>query len=78
MLKFSNIFVAGAYFDSYLYVVDTTGFGTTCPGSNDGEIWIKEKNSSTGIPPFEYWMVRNDQDTVIHSILPATEVLRNG
>ena len=44
----SNIFVAGAYFDSYLYVVDTTGFGTTCPGSNDGEIWIKEKNSSTG------------------------------
>ena len=71
----SFVIVAGAYFDSYLYVVDTTGFGTTCNGSNDGEIWIKEKSSSTGIPPFEYWVVRNEQDTVVHSTLPATEVL---
>ena len=70
----SYIFVAGAYFDSYIYVVDTTGFGTTCPGSNNGEIWIKEKSSSTGIPPFEYWLVRDGQDTVVHSILPAKEV----
>ena len=66
----------GANFDSYMYVVDTTGFGTTCSGSNDGEIWIKEKNSSTGIPPFEYWVVRNDQDTVCTGTLPAKEVLQ--
>ncbi len=70
------VFVEGAYLDSYLYVIDTTGYGTTCPGSNDGQIWIKEKNSSTGIPPFDYWIVRNAQDTVIHSTLPATEVLQ--
>ena len=69
-----STFVAGAFFDEYMYVVDTTGYGTTCPGSNDGELWIKEKSSSTAIPPFEYWVVRNDADTVIHSILPATEV----
>ena len=71
----SFIFVAGAYFDSYLYVVDTSGFGTTCNGSNDGEIWIKEKSSSTAIPPYEYWIVRNSQDTVIHSTLPGKEIL---
>ncbi len=72
----SYLFVAGADFDSYLYVVDTTGFGTTCPASNDGEIWVKEKSSSTAIPPFDYWIVRNDLDTLIQSTLPATEVLQ--
>jgi gliding motility-associated-like protein len=70
------IFVEGAYLDSYLYVVDTTGYGTTCPGSNDGQLWIKEKNSSTGIPPFEYWIVRNIQDTVIHNVLPITDLIQ--
>ena len=70
----SSLFVLGANFDSYMYVVDTTGFGTTCTGSNDGEIWIKEKNSSEAIPPFEYWLVRNDQDTVRTGTLPAKEV----
>ncbi len=68
------VFVEGAFLDSYLRVIDTTGYGTTCPGSNDGEIWIKEKNSSTGIAPFEYWIVRNTQDTVIHNTLAATEI----
>jgi gliding motility-associated-like protein len=67
-------FVQGAYLDSYMYVVDKTGFGTTCPGSNDGEIGIRETNSSTGIAPFEYWIVRNNQDTVVHSTLPGTEI----
>lgn len=70
------IFVEGAYLDSYLYIVDTTGYGTTCPGSDDGQIWIKEKNSSTGIAPFEYWIVRNAQDTVIHNTLAGTEILQ--
>ncbi|MBK8884643.1 MAG: gliding motility-associated C-terminal domain-containing protein [Bacteroidales bacterium] len=64
-------FVEGAFLDSYMYVVDTSGYGTTCSGSNDGEIWIYEKDASTGIPPFEYWIVRNSQDTVIHGSLPV-------
>jgi gliding motility-associated-like protein len=74
----SFIFVEGAYLDSYLYVVDTTGFGTTCNDSNDGQIWIKEKNSSTGIAPFKYWIVRDGQDSTaaIKGTLPATEVLQ--
>jgi hypothetical protein len=74
----SFIFVEGAYLDSYLYVVDTTGFGTTCPGSNDGQIWIKEKISSTGIAPFKYWIVRDGQDstTAVKGTLPATEILQ--
>jgi gliding motility-associated-like protein len=63
------VFVEGAFLDSYMYVVDTSGFGTTCKNSNDGEIWIYEKISSTGVAPFEYWVVRNGQDTVIHSTL---------
>jgi gliding motility-associated-like protein len=70
------VFVEGAYLDSYLYVVDTTGYGTTCPGSNDGQIWIKEKNSSTGIAPFNYWIVRNSQDTVITGTLAGTDILQ--
>ena len=68
-----SIFVAGAFFDEYMYVVDTTGYGTTCPGSNDGELWIKEKSSSTAVGPFEYWLVRDGRDTVGHGFLPTTE-----
>jgi gliding motility-associated-like protein len=69
-----SIFIAGAFFDEYMYVVDTSGYGTTCPGSNDGELWIKEKSSSTAVGPFEYWLVRNGTDTIMHNFLPATEV----
>lgn len=59
------IFVAGAILDSYLYVpVDpATGYATSCPGYADGQIWIKENNSSTGIAPFEYWITSVGQDT---------------
>ena len=70
------IIVQGAIPDSYMNVIDSTGYGTTCPGSNDGEIWIKVNDSSTGVPPYEYWVVRNGQDTVIHSILPANGVIQ--
>jgi hypothetical protein len=73
-LNQSSTFIAGAFFDEYMYVVDTTGYGTTCPGSNNGELWIKEKSSSTAIGPFEYWLVRNGSDTIMHGLLPATEV----
>jgi len=72
-------FVEGAYLDSYLRVIDTSGYGTTCPGSDDGEIWIRENNSSTGIAPFEYWIIRNSQDTsltTMHNFLPRTDSIQ--
>jgi gliding motility-associated-like protein len=68
-------FVVGANLDSYLYVNEKiTGYGTTCPGSNDGEIWIRENNTSSGVPPFEYWIVYNGLDTVIHNTLLSTGI----
>lgn len=71
--KSKNTFVSGAYLDSYLYVNEKpTGYGTTCPGSSDGEIWVRQNTTSTGVPPFEYWIVYNSQDTIIHNILNTT------
>ncbi len=65
-----TVWPVGALLDSYLYVREkASGYGTTCNGSDDGEIWIRQNNSSTGIAPFEYWVVYNDQDTVIHDFL---------
>ena len=73
------IFVSGAKLDSYMYVpVDpVSGYGTTCPGSSDGELWLMETNSSTGVAPFEYWVTRNTQDTAsadIHGHIASKEV----
>jgi gliding motility-associated-like protein len=73
------IFVSGAKLDSYMYVpVDpTSGYATSCPGSSDGQIWLMETNSSTGIAPFEYWITRNSQDTAstdIHGRILNKEV----
>lgn len=66
--------ISGADLDPYLYVKEKdTGFGTTCPESADGEIWIKETYNSSGIAPFEYWLVYNDVTLVSHGILPTTE-----
>ena len=68
----NNIYVSGAILDSYFYVVEKDPlyiYGTTCPESADGVIGLKENISSTGIPPFEYWIVRNSQDTVRHDTL---------
>ncbi|OFY57737.1 MAG: hypothetical protein A2Y87_09630 [Bacteroidetes bacterium RBG_13_46_8] len=63
-----TIFVSGAILDSYLYVKDkANGYGTTCPESSDGELWIKETSGSTGIPPFVYTLIYNGQDTVVKS-----------
>jgi len=73
------IFVSGAKLDSYMYVpVDpVSGYATTCPGSSDGELWLMETNSSTGVAPFEYWVTRNEQDTTaadIHGHIASKEV----
>ena len=70
---------ATQFFSSLLVTSDpVTGYGTTCPGSNDGVISVKEGTSTQGIPPFEYWIPRSDQDEssvgVIHGILPGVEV----
>jgi gliding motility-associated-like protein len=69
----NNLFVSGAVFNSQLQVKETdTGFGTSCRGTADGEISIWEESSSTAVPPFEFWLVRNGLDTLGHGILTAT------
>jgi len=61
--------VLGTSFKTNLYVYTTTGYGTSCPGSDDGEIWIWEGNTCTATPPFEYWLVHNGQDTIRTGII---------
>ncbi|MFH0843004.1 MAG: gliding motility-associated C-terminal domain-containing protein [Bacteroidota bacterium] len=64
----STIFVAGAVFDSYLFVLDkVNGYGTTCPEASDGELWIKETSGSTGVPPYVYTLIYNNVDTIANS-----------
>jgi gliding motility-associated-like protein len=64
----STIYVTGAVLDSYLYVKDKANdYGTTCPESSDGELWIKETSGSTGIPPYVYTLIYNGQDTIVAS-----------
>jgi len=64
----SYIFISGAVLDTYLYVKDkVNGYGTTCPESSDGELWVKETSGSTGVAPFVYSIVYNGQDTVVNS-----------
>jgi gliding motility-associated-like protein len=65
-------FISGAELDSYFTVLDkTNGYGTTCPESEDGILGLKENVSSTGVAPFEYWIVNSLQDTVRHGTLAA-------
>jgi len=62
------IFISGAVLDTYLYVKDkANNYGTTCPESNDGELWVKETSGSTGVAPFVYTIIYNGQDTVAHN-----------
>lgn len=62
--QISLLKVEGAKFSTSLIAVDTSGYGTTCPGSNDGEIRIWEGTSTTAIAPFQYWLVYNGSDTL--------------
>jgi gliding motility-associated-like protein len=61
----------GAFIDPYLFAYPkVTGYDITCPGYNDGELWIRV--NSGGTPIYEYWITRNSQDTtgaVIHDYL---------
>ena len=66
--------VLGTTFITNLYVNDTTGYGTICPGVPDGEMWIWESNSSTAKAPFEYWLVFNEEDTIRSGIISNKEI----
>jgi gliding motility-associated-like protein len=64
--------MAGPNFNSSLYVKDTdTGYGTSCPDSTDGEIWIWEENTSAAVPPYAFWLIYNATDTVAADTLFA-------
>ena len=71
----------GAIFDTHFYLREkASGYGTTCPGSDDGEIWVTQRGGSSGIPPFNYWIVYNDDATIYTGILlskGATDTLKN-
>jgi gliding motility-associated-like protein len=70
-------YISGARLDSYLFAnPKVNGYGTTCPGSVDGELWIEETTSSTGIAPFTYKIVYNNLDTVISNTLNTTDVFQ--
>ena len=70
-----NFRVQGAVLDPFIYAtIDTSGYGTTCAGSNDGLIQVRANNTSSGVLPYDYWVVRNDQDTVIQSSFTALAV----
>ena len=66
--------VFGAVFNTALQVQEKPGpgYGTTCRDTADGVIWIWEETSSTAVPPYEFWLVRNGLDTVGHGVIPAT------
>ncbi len=66
--------VLGTTFITNLYVNDTTGYGTICPGMADGEMWIWESMSSTAKAPFEYWLVFNEEDTIRSGIIADKEI----
>ena len=63
--------ITGVVFASVLNPDDyPTGFGTQCPGDNNGTMLIMEDpfSSSTALP-MEYWLVLNDLDTVSHNTI---------
>jgi gliding motility-associated-like protein len=68
-----SMLISGAVFKSELFVKQTdTGFGTSCRDTSDGVLWVWEEPSTTAIPPFEFWLVYNETDTIGHDFLTAT------
>jgi len=64
--KIEGLDVLGTSFRTNFYINDITGFGTTCNGVDDGQIWIWESgSSSTAKAPFEYWLVFNGESSQI-------------
>jgi len=66
--------VLGTTFMTNFYVNEITGFGTTCNGVDDGEIWLWESGSSTAKAPFEYWLVFNEEDTIRSGIISGKNI----
>lgn len=70
-------YISGAKLEeNFTAVPKENGYGTTCPEPNalDGELSIREKIFSTGVAPFEYWVIYNNMDTVIHNIFATKNV----
>ncbi len=63
--------MSGVQFQTLWFVVEDpiTGYGVQCPGDSTGRIEIEELSSSFAIPPYEYWLVWNDLDTVSHDTI---------
>ncbi|HNY14275.1 MAG TPA: gliding motility-associated C-terminal domain-containing protein, partial [Bacteroidales bacterium] len=62
--------ITGVVFQTLMTVYDyPTGLNTQCPGDSTGSMLIAEDIFSTGIAPFEYWLVYNNLDTVSHDTL---------
>jgi gliding motility-associated-like protein len=73
----ANQFITGARLDSYIFANPRiNGYGATCTQSTDGELWIEETINSTGIAPFKYKVLYNNQDTVIRNTLTTTNVFQ--
>jgi gliding motility-associated-like protein len=71
--NFKQTDVTGAQIDPYLLAyLKGTGYGITCPGYNDGVLWVQ---ASGGKPVYDFWITRNSLDTnlaIIHDTLGAT------
>jgi gliding motility-associated-like protein len=69
------IYISGATLSSRISVnpqpSPSPGYGTSCWYNSDGSIWIRENNSSSGIPPFNYWIIYNETDTLYTGMLPS-------
>ena len=63
--------MSGVKFQTIMAPVDDpiTGYSVQCPGDSTGQMLILEDASSFAIPPYEYWLVRNDLDTVSHDTI---------
>jgi len=71
--------ISGAVLNSYFWNKNkpANGYGTSCPEpyAEDGEVWVAENPSSTGIAPFTYNIVYNDNDIIIKDTLFSKDIL---
>ncbi|MGD0583691.1 MAG: gliding motility-associated C-terminal domain-containing protein [Bacteroidales bacterium] len=65
----SPAIIHSAIIDTYVEVLANV----SCPGYSDGALRVQVNYSTTGIPPFQYWIVRSDGDTVVHSTLDTVD-----
>ena len=72
------ITVSGARLDSRITPINklppSPGYDVTCWYNSDGSAWLRENTSSTGVPPFNYWVIHNN-DTLFTGTLSAKGVI---